>query len=133
LSSYRKKGQDGHMPKVIKPLSDMKCRSAKPKDKPYALADGGGLRLFVSPDGSKSWRFDYTRPSGKRNSLSFGSYPAVTLEAARRERDTAKQQVANAVDPSDIRKCQSALKIDPPSASNFDPPQRVSLSRYSCF
>ena len=27
--------------------------------------------------------------------------------------------------------CQSALKIDPPSASNFDPPQRVNWGR--CF
>ncbi len=30
-------------------------------------------------------------------------------------------------------KCQSALKNDPPSASNFDPPQPVNLSRYSWF
>lgn len=29
--------------------------------------------------------------------------------------------------------CQSALKNDPPSASNFDPPQRVSFGRYSLF
>ncbi len=29
--------------------------------------------------------------------------------------------------------CQSALKNDPPSASNFDPPQPVNLSRYSWF
>ncbi len=27
--------------------------------------------------------------------------------------------------------CQSALKNDPPSASNIDPPQRVSFGRYS--
>jgi hypothetical protein len=29
--------------------------------------------------------------------------------------------------------CQSALKIDPPPASNFDPPQGVSFGRFSSF
>jgi len=29
--------------------------------------------------------------------------------------------------------CQSALKIDPPPASNFDPPQGLSLGRNFCF
>ncbi|MCM1512122.1 MAG: Arm DNA-binding domain-containing protein [Oxalobacter formigenes] len=32
------------MPKIIQP------RNAKPKEKPYKLADGGSLYLLVSPD-----------------------------------------------------------------------------------
>ena len=29
------------------PLSDLTCKNAKPKDKPYRLADGDGLYLLV--------------------------------------------------------------------------------------
>lgn len=91
------------MPKVVSPLTDLKCRNAKAKEKPYALSDGKGLRLSVGPDGGKTWRFDYTRPSGKRNSLSFGAYPAVSLEEARQKRDAAKKQLANHIDPGLVR------------------------------
>lgn len=37
------------MPKVIKPLSDTKVKSAKPKDKLYYLRDGQGLSLIITP------------------------------------------------------------------------------------
>lgn len=40
-------------------LTDTACRNAKPKDKPYKKADGGGLYLLVNPDGSKYWRMKY--------------------------------------------------------------------------
>jgi len=33
------------------PLSDFACKNAKPKDKPYRLADGGGLHLLVQKNG----------------------------------------------------------------------------------
>jgi len=29
------------MPKIVKPLTDIQVKSAKPKDKTYALFDGG--------------------------------------------------------------------------------------------
>jgi hypothetical protein len=31
------------MPKLAKPLTDIQVKSAKPKEKPYTLADGGGM------------------------------------------------------------------------------------------
>jgi hypothetical protein len=37
-------------------LKDAQCRGAKPTGKPCKLFDGGGLYLFVSPTGAKSWR-----------------------------------------------------------------------------
>lgn len=30
--------------------------TAKPKDKPYKLSDGGGLYLLVNPNGKRYWR-----------------------------------------------------------------------------
>lgn len=38
--------------------------TAKPKDKPYKLADGGGMYLEVFPNGTESWRMKY-RIAGK--------------------------------------------------------------------
>lgn len=40
-------------------LTDIACRSAKPKEKPYKKADGGGLYLYIKPDGAKYWRLKY--------------------------------------------------------------------------
>ena len=62
--------------------SDMAVRNAKLAAKPYKLASGDGLYLYVTTDGSKQWRYDY-RYAGKRKTLSFGAYPVVTLAIAR--------------------------------------------------
>jgi hypothetical protein len=56
------------------PLTDMQARKAKPTERPYKLADGGGLFLLVQPNGSKLWRMKY-RHEGREKLLSFGSYP----------------------------------------------------------
>ena len=45
-------------------LTDIKCKSAAPKEKPYKLADGGGMFLDVRPNGAKYWRLKY-RINGK--------------------------------------------------------------------
>jgi hypothetical protein len=44
------------MPKRVPPLTQLQLKTAKPQDKPYKLADGGGLYLEVKPTGSKLWR-----------------------------------------------------------------------------
>lgn len=67
--------------------------------------DGAGLYLLIDKNGSKYWRLDYTNPiTSKRQTLALGVYPTITLEAARKRRDEAKQQIANNVDPSEKRK-----------------------------
>lgn len=43
-------------------LTDKTCKTAKPKEKPYKLADGGGMYLEVMPTGSKCWRSQTSRP-----------------------------------------------------------------------
>ena len=34
-------------------LTDLQCKGAKPQAKPWRLADGGGLNLFIAPTGGK--------------------------------------------------------------------------------
>ena len=81
---------------------DAVYRAAKSKDKDYMLNDGGGLYLFVSKKGARLWRFMYTFDK-KQKKLALGIYPDVTLEAARRKSEDARDSVANGIDPSEIR------------------------------
>ncbi|MGT2459000.1 tyrosine-type recombinase/integrase [Cupriavidus basilensis] len=97
------------MPKRVEPLSDTKLRNAKPREKPYKLADGGGLFLEVVADGRKLWRirplFSAARqrePAGLRR-LSRGAAGAGTarcrpaLLATGRDPGAAKVEQRRAV------------------------------------
>src|ERR1700726_308082 len=85
------------------PLTDVKCRNAKGKIKPYKLSDGGGLHLLVTADGAKYWRLAY-RWHGKQRTLALGVYPAVGLTEARAARDDAKRSIAANIDPSIVKR-----------------------------
>lgn len=92
------------MARITTPLTNTQVTKAKPKEKVYNLFDGGGLQLRVKPNGSKLWIFDYYRPyTKKRTSLSFGVYPSVSLAAARKKRDKAKDLLAKGTDPKEHR------------------------------
>ena len=94
------------------PLSDAQLRNVKPAVKPRKFSDGGGLHILVTPNGSKLWRMAY-RYGGKQKLLSFGSYPAVSLSAARESREAAKRHLAAGNDPSEqIRKKKAAKLIE---------------------
>ena len=81
-------------------LNARQVETAKPKDKTYKMADGGGLYLEVSAKGSKYWRMKYRRPSDKKEDrLAFGVWPTVTLAQARAKRDEAKKLLVQGVDP----------------------------------
>jgi len=75
-------------------------------DKPYKMADGGGLYLEVDPSGGKYWRFKYRFPKEKR--ISLGVYPDVGLADARKERDKCRKQLVQGIDPGVARKAQKA-------------------------
>ena len=94
------------------PLSDAQLRNLKPAVKPRKLSDGGGLHILVTSHGSKLWRMAY-RYGGKQKLLSFGSYPAVSLSAARERREAAKRHLAAGNDPSEqIRRTKAAKLIE---------------------
>ena len=88
------------------PLSDLKIRKAKQKDKAYKLSDGLGLHLQVQKTGSKLWHFRY-QFMGREKLLSLGQYPAITLAEARCKRDDAKKLLAEGTDPSVQKKLDS--------------------------
>jgi integrase len=88
-------------------LTDAKCRNAKcPADKKQArFADSGGMYLQVSPAGSKRWFLKY-RVAGVEKQLALGSYPDVSLTAARKARDAAKLQKSEGIDPIQARQVE---------------------------
>ena len=82
-------------------LSDVKARSAKPREKPYKLFDGDGLFLHVFPNSSKYWRFRYER-QGRERVLSLGKYPALSLAEARQEAAKHRLLLDKDQDPAEI-------------------------------
>jgi integrase len=91
------------------PLNDLEIRNAKPSDRLKKLSDGGGLQLWVTPDGAKRWRLAY-RFAGGQKLLAIGVYPAVGLKEARAARDEAKRLLADGQDPSAAKKVAKATR-----------------------
>ncbi len=84
----------------------MACQAAKPKIKPYKMADGEGLYLEVTPSGTKYWRLKY-RLHGKEKRISIGAYPSVSIADARKAKDELKKEISNGIDPV-LKRLQAA-------------------------
>lgn len=91
-------------------LTDTAIRRAKAGDKPFKLADSGGLHLYVSTVGGKLWRFRY-QYGGKEKLLSLGPYPAISLIDARAARDAAKSTLREGRDPSVQKKLRKLAHV----------------------
>lgn len=90
------------MPKSLIP-GDLTIRSIRPGDPRKRLGDGGGLYLLLFvKGGAHGWRFDYSL-AGMRKTISLGTYPEVSLSAARERARAAREQVAAGIDPSAVR------------------------------
>lgn len=100
-------------------LTDADCRNAVcPPDKKRArFTDTEGLYLEISPAGSKRW-FWKTYSDGKEGRLALGSYPNVSLKAARAARTAAKTQKAAGTNPVQARKV-AKLKAATPAGNTF--------------
>jgi integrase len=93
-------------------LTDAKLRGVKPKAKAFKLADGEGLHLLVMPTGidgrpggAKYWRYNY-KVSGAAKTLALGTYPEITLRAARERHYAASAIVKTGADPMARRRVE---------------------------
>ena len=86
-------------------LTDKEIQSAKPREKPYRVTDGGGLYLEVSPAGGKLWRWKY-RFGGKEKRLAIGIYPKVRASEARSKVADARKTLEGGIDPSTAKRMQ---------------------------
>ena len=92
-------------------LTDTAIKRAKPRDRTFKTYDSKGLYLEITPKGSKRWRFRY-RFGGKEKLLSVGIYPTVSLRAARKARDEARELLRDGIDPSERRKLEKLVQAD---------------------
>lgn len=87
------------MPKLVRPLSEVEIKKAKPKEKQYKLFDGEGLFLLIFPNGLKRWRLNYSF-NKKTNTLAVGNYPDMSLKEARDKRIEIKRGIREGINPS---------------------------------
>lgn len=96
-------------PKNTVKLTEKSVASIQPSDKAQKFADEKGLYLFVSPVGTKSWRYDY-RVSGKRSTLTLGKFPDLSLANARKKHLEARAKLAMGGHPAQEKKIHKLQK-----------------------
>jgi integrase len=77
-------------------LTDRFCASARPGTFFDETATGLSLRVLTN---GKTWSFAYTRPDGRRTQCKLGSYPSMSLAAARALAVEARGHLEAGVDP----------------------------------
>jgi len=83
-------------------MTNTQIKNAKPKDSPYKLSDQGGLYLFVKPNGSKVWRYDY-KLNDKRLTHTIDTYPDTSLAEAREAHTAARRLVKAGSNPTSTK------------------------------
>ncbi|MFK5937792.1 MAG: integrase arm-type DNA-binding domain-containing protein [Sulfurimonas sp.] len=106
------------MARTITPLTATQIKQAKAKTKNSKLFDGGGLYLLVTKSGGKHWKLKY-KYDGKEKLLSLGAYPDITLSKARELREQYKSDIANGINPNEVKKAKKeALKQEESKQEN---------------
>ena len=88
-------------------LTALKIETAKPAERAYKIADGGGLFLLVQPSGSKLWRYKF-RLQGVEGLQALGAFPEVGLAEARATHAASRQWVASGINPVHARRANRA-------------------------
>lgn len=78
------------MPRTVKPLTTLLIKNLKG---PKAKSDGGGLIMRVDRNHNKRWLFRYRR-DGRDTDVPLGSWPTVSLEAARKAAQLERERLA---------------------------------------
>ena len=96
--------QKRHVNYTLKPAA---IDNAKAGPKAYALTDGGGLYIEVMPGGSKVWRYKYHR-DGKREKVTIGPYPSISIRAARDRHEALREQLHTGDSPAKAKQRDEA-------------------------
>lgn len=83
-------------------MGKLNAKQVENLNEPGNHDDGDGLRLVVKASGSKSWVFRY-QFQGKRRDMGLGSFPAVSLKAARLAVADHRRTMASGIDPMAAR------------------------------
>ena len=121
-------------------LTDTEIKGAKPRMKPYKLADSNGLYLEIKPNGVKAWRYRFELVKGdvrKESLFAIGDYVVppkgesleqaearragrqYTLAEARDARNKARALVKQGINPAQDRKL-SLIRAQQDAAITFE-------------
>jgi integrase len=91
------------------------------KKTPGYHADGGCLYLRVAPKGAgRGWIFRYAS-GGKTRDMGLGSFPAISLAAARELAAECRKQVKQGIDPIERRRAERAARsVEVAKTLSFD-------------
>lgn len=88
-------------------LTDAKIDKLQAKEKPYKDTDSNNLFLYITPSGSKIWRYRYRIKKfvdGKyflvEDIISLGIYPSITTKTTRELHDKVREQVKSGINPT---------------------------------
>ena len=103
------------------PLTDSQIKRLKPSEtctpsRPDKYSDGNNLRLWVRSTGSKVWVCDY-KYADKRQSLTIGKYPSMSLADARQRNQQIKDLIGQGINPKQEKK---RLQSDTDGTKTFD-------------
>nr|WP_255449589.1 integrase arm-type DNA-binding domain-containing protein [Citrobacter sp. JL978] len=92
-------------------MTNVEIKNAQPKDREYIMSDSGGLVILIKPSGAKLWRYRYSI-NAKKQKLSLGSYPEISLAQARIRAADARAKVAQGISPvTERREKKEANKV----------------------
>ena len=110
-------------------LTDTFVKRKQGNGKVQKHSDGGGLFLYITPEGKKSWRLAY-RFLGKQKLLVIGPYPSISLKDARERRTEAKKLLVDNIDPSVAKQSAKAAAVEA-AKSSFEIISREWVVNYS--
>ena len=110
-------------------LTDTFVKRKQGNGKVQKHSDGGGLFLYITPEGKKSWRLAY-RFLGKQKLLVIGPYPSISLKDARDRRTDAKKLLVDNIDPSVAKQSAKAAAAEA-AKSSFEIVCREWVENYS--
>lgn len=85
-------------------LTAQAVKNALPENKEYRLSDGNGLFLRVRSTGSKSWLYCFRLPGSRQlQQMTLGALEDVSLKEARETLKDLRKQVADGLDPRNVR------------------------------
>lgn len=103
---------------VGRQLNKLSARKVATLTKSGRHSDGGNLYLVVGPGDAKRWVFLY-RSMGRLREMGMGSTKAVSLARAREKASLARAQLADGLDPIDMKRRSRTAPLFGPFADEI--------------
>ena len=91
-----------HQNSAVRLLTEQDLQDIKPVRHARKVTVGGGLYLFVTPTGGRSWHYKF-HFAGKCRKLTLGTHPEISLECAKARHQYARNLLAQGTNPCEMK------------------------------